>query len=78
MIIKPHYIVNAYSPSRKKLVPQFISTEHSKNKKCTSLIEARRRSVEFAKSLNEAKRENATDWEPKVQLINDQGKLLIN
>jgi hypothetical protein len=54
-----------------------MSTEHGKNKHCTSLIEARRRSIEFAKSLCEAKRENAIDWEPRIQLINDQGKLLV-
>ena len=78
MIIRPHYIVNAYSPSKRKLVPQFISTEHGKNKQCTSLIEARRRSIEFAKSLNEAKRDHATDWVPRIQLINDQGKLLVD
>jgi|TARA_B110000503_G_scaffold88640_1_gene134388 hypothetical protein len=77
MKIKPHYIVNAYSPSKRKLIPQFMSTEHGKNKHCTSLIEARRRSIEFAKSLCEAKRENAIDWEPRIQLINDQGKLLV-
>ena len=78
MLIKPYYLVQAYSPSTRKLVPQYISTEISYNKKCTSLIEAKKRSVEFARSLCEAKRYNVTDWEPKIQLINDMGKTLIN
>jgi hypothetical protein len=78
MKIKPHYLVQAYSPSTRKLVPQYISTEISYNKKCTSLIEARHRSIEFAKSLCEANRYNVVDWEPKVQLINDMGKTLLS
>jgi|TARA_B110000977_G_scaffold172280_1_gene224552 hypothetical protein len=78
MKIKPYYQILAYSSSTRKLVPQYISTEISYNKKCTSLIEARRRSTEFAKSLCEANRYNVVDWVPKVQLINDMGKTLLN
>jgi len=77
MLFKPYYLIQAYSPKTTKLVTQYISTELSRGKQCQSLIEAKARSKEWAMSQTEAKRYNAVDWEPRVMLVTDRGKLPV-
>lgn len=77
MLFKPYYIVQAWSKSRGRLQTQFITTEMNGNKRCTNIKEAHQRADAFAQSLNEAKKLQATDWEPKVQLVTDRGKFLV-
>jgi hypothetical protein len=77
MLFKPYYIVQAWSKSRQRLQTQFLATEMSQGKRCTDIKEANMRAQSFAASLNEAKKLQATDWEPKVRLITDHGAYLV-
>jgi hypothetical protein len=77
MLFKPYYLVQAWTKSKGRLQTQFITTEISKGKKCTDLAEATRRADAFAASLNEKRMLQATDWEPKVRLVTDNGNYLV-
>jgi hypothetical protein len=77
MLFKPYYIVQAWSKSRQRLQTQFITTEMTEGRRCTDIKEAEQRANAFAQSLNEAKKLNAADWEPKVHLVSDAGKFLV-
>ena len=77
MLFKPYYIVQAWSKSRQRLQTQFVTTEMVDGKRCTDIKEAEQRARNFAQSLNESKKLGATDWEPKVQLVSDNGKFLV-
>ena len=75
---KPYYIVHAYSPLRRKLVPQYNPNELFNGKELMSLREAKKRSIAFAQSLNESKHYNTQDWVPKIQFVSDGNKLLLD
>lgn len=75
---KPYYIVHAYSPLRKKLVPQYNPNELFRGRELMSLREAKKRSAVFAQSLNESKHYNTQDWIPKIQFVTDDGKILLD
>ena len=77
MLFKPYYIVQAWSKSRQRLQTQFVTTEMVDGRRCTEFKEADQRARAFAQSLNEAKKLGAADWEPKVQLVSDNGKFLV-
>ena len=77
MLFKPYYLVEAYSLKVKKQQTQYQSTELSRNKELMDPVEAKRRSIAYAESLNESISMNADDWKPNVRLISDAGKFLI-
>jgi hypothetical protein len=74
---KPYYLVQAYSKRLRKQQTQFMSTEHGKNHELRSLIEAKRRSVEYAASLNEITSMGASDWTPIVRFVSEDGKFIV-
>jgi len=78
MLFKPYYLVQAYSAKVKKQQTQYHGTELANNKQLMSAIEAKRRSIAYAASLNESAYANATDWVPLVRLISDNGKFLVD
>ena len=75
---KPYYLVHAYSPKKRRLVPQYNPNELAPGRELMSLKEATRRSIEFAASLNENNHCFTKDWIPKVQFITDDSKIMID
>lgn len=65
---KPYYIIGAVSRRANKIREQRLSTEMERMKRPMSLIEARKRAINFATSLNEANTLKVTDWKPVLYL----------
>jgi hypothetical protein len=78
MLFKPYYLVQAYSKKVNKQQTQFMSNELSKNKELMSAKEAKRRSLQYAQSLNESVSMNADDWTPIVRLMSDKGNYIVD
>jgi hypothetical protein len=78
MKIRPYYLIQAWSKRANKLQTQFLQNEMAANDRCTNIKAAHQRSIAFAASLRESKLANATDWEPRVRLINDSGSHLLD
>lgn len=55
-----------------------MSNELSKNKELMSAKEAKRRSLQYAQSLNESVSMNADDWTPIVRLMSDNGNYIVD
>jgi hypothetical protein len=78
MLFKPYYLVQAYSQKVQKQQTQYIPNEMGRNKELMNPVEAKRRSIAYAESLNESVSMNASDWKPIVRLISDGGKYLVD
>lgn len=75
--IKPYYLVSAFSKRLRKQQTDFRSNEMTEKHRLVSLIEARRRSIQYADSLNEINSMGANDWKPIVRVISDKGKFIV-
>lgn len=75
---KPYYYVAAYSKSRNKIMSNHLMTEMEPNKRLMSLAVAKPRAREYAASLKENKHLGAVDWEPKVYVVSELGKYLVD
>jgi hypothetical protein len=74
---KPYYLVQAFSKRVHKQQTQFMSTELTKNHELRSLTEAKKRSIQYAASLNEVNSLGANDWEPIVRIVSENGKFIV-
>ena len=75
---KPYYIVEAFSPKTNKMRQLILATETGRLNKLANLDVAKKRSSEFAKSLNENKTLGTTDWEPMIHLqYTERSKMLV-
>lgn len=78
MKMKPYYLIQSWSNRARKLQTQYVQTEMAEADRCRNLKDAHLRSIQFSASLNESKLGGATDWEPRVRLINDSGDYLLD
>jgi hypothetical protein len=75
--IKPYYLVSAFSKRARRQQTDYRSNEMTEKNRLVSLKEAKRRSVEYAASLNEINSMGANDWQPVVRVISDKGKFIV-
>jgi|TARA_B110000977_G_C10802041_1_gene386679 hypothetical protein len=74
----PYYIIEAFSKTQNRIQEHVITREVEKRKRCQDLTEAKKRSIEFAFSLNERTMNGTSDWAPLLHLQTEHdGKLLI-
>lgn len=78
MKMKPYYLIQSWSNKAKKLQTLFVQTEMAELDRCRNLKDAHQRSIQYAASLRESKLDGASDWEPRVRLVNDSGNYLID
>jgi hypothetical protein len=65
---KPYYIVQAFSKTQNKIRENLLTTEMGRMVRLDNLTIARKRSREFANSLNESKTLGTNDWQPMIHL----------
>ena len=75
--IKPYYLVSAFSKHVRKQQTDFRSNEMTEKHRLYDLKEAKRRSVQYAASLNESTSMGANDWAPIVRVVSDKGKFIV-
>ena len=76
---KPYYIVEAFSPKTNKMRQLILATETGRMNKLANLDTAKKRSAEFANSLNEARTLGTSDWKPMIHLqYTEHSKMLVN
>lgn len=75
--IKPYYLVQSFSKKVNKLQTDYRSNELLEKDRLYSLVEARRRSKQYAASLNESNSHGVDDWTPIVRVISDKGKFIV-
>lgn len=76
---KPHYVIEAFSKKKNKIREQHLTTEMGRMEKPGSLIAAKKRCFEFAKSLNEKSALGVDDWKPMLHLqYTETNKLLVS
>ena len=64
------YAIQAYSPSQNQTQRQFLEDE-LKGRPITDEQYAKRAADAFAWGLNQKRFLNSTDWQPKIELINN-------
>jgi hypothetical protein len=74
---RPFYAVLAWSPSRNRLMREFNEAELRYRVRLTDIGRAEQQSRAFAQRLNQEQKLGATDWQPRTQLITDQGRFLV-
>jgi len=74
---QPYYLVQAFSRRANKQQTQFVPREMNKGHRLSSLKEAKRRSIEYARSLNEASSMGYADWQPIVRIVSEQGNYIV-
>lgn len=78
MKMKPYYLIQSWSNRAQKLQTQFVQTEMAESDRCRDIQDAHQRSIQYSASLSETKLAGATDWEPRVRLVNDSGNYLLD
>jgi hypothetical protein len=78
MLFRPYYLIQAFSKRANKQVTDWQPHEMEIKKRCSNLQEARKRSIQWAMSMNESNHYGHRDWVPIVRLMTDNGDYIVS